>query len=64
MITTQYCIFGFNGYPLTYYMEYLRKDCEASFLKNVGTSPKFESWAFWYRRGYRIKKVKVELTII
>jgi len=60
MKQTMYCLFSSKGKPTFTSMSRSRSAVERKWLGvwNVG---KLTEWKFWYRRGWRIKKVEVTI---
>lgn len=59
MKVTMYCLFNPKGEMMPSHLNYYRKRIEENWLMFCSD----ENWGNWYRKGWRIKKVSVVLTL-
>lgn len=54
-----WCVFDPAGYPRKETLDCLRRE---SYFKFLGIAPGHRSmgWRYWYNRGWRIEKIRIE----
>ena len=59
----KYCLFNADGSMRTDMMSGWRKGVENNWLRVWDGEP-YNTWKYWYNRGYRIKKVRVTIELL